>query len=143
ALVGLEASVFHLVDPGHARMVRDILQASFYSFISDMAWSAGLRGPWRYTGVGPLDNAKPVWCSKAQMPPDSWTVGDVDTYQDWCSFAYANELTGDTTFLRYARIQSGGDVFADLVDDLRREGTRNIENRAALIALVEQLLGEL
>jgi hypothetical protein len=61
ALQGLRESVFKGVDPGMSDMARDVLVESLYGFISDMAWSSG-NGPWRYTGVGPIDVTLPIWC---------------------------------------------------------------------------------
>lgn len=143
ALVGLHESVFSEAFPGYAAMVRDVLSGSLHAFVSDMAWFPGERGPWRFTGVGPLDRALPVWCSRAQMPNDAWTAGDRETYQDWSSFAYGYELTRDTKFLTYARIQIGAVDLTDLLTRLENEGTSNLQNQAALLALVQRLTGQL
>jgi hypothetical protein len=143
ALVGLRESVFREAYPGYAMMVRNVLERSLRAFISEMAWFPGMHAPWRYTGVGPLDEALPVWCTRAEMPPGTWSVGDTDGYQDWSSFAYGYELTNDLAFLNKARIQIGGASLDDLFQDLRNRGTDNIENRAPLLALVQAYLGEL
>lgn len=143
ALAGLHESVFRDAHPGHAVMLRDVLSRSFYAFISEMAWFPSQTGPWRYTGVGPLNPALPVWCSRDDMPEDAWTLGDIETYQDWASFAYAYELTDDPIFLRYARIQSGGVNFPDLVARMHAEGLDNLGNRAPLLALLQRMTGDL
>jgi len=143
ALVGLNESVFRGADAGHAQMVRDVLVKSLRAFIGEMAWFPGQPGPWRYTGVAPLDPHLPPWCSRAEMPNDAWTAGDIETYQDWSSFAYGYELTGDTLFLRHARFQTGGTNFNDLVMRLRSAGTDNLENRAALLTVIQRITGEL
>ena len=143
ALVGLHESVFRAADAGHAVMVRDVLVDSLRAFIGPMAWFPGQPGPWRYTGVAPLDPHLPTWCARADMPSDAWSAGDVDTYQDWASFAYGYELTGDPLFLRHARFQTGGVNFNDLVVRLRSAGTENLENRAALLAVVQRIVGDL
>ena len=134
---GLSASDFY--DPGHADMARDVLVESLYAFIGGMAWSAD-HGPWRYTGIGPLDVTRPIWCSRSQMPGDAVTPGDYETYQDWSSFAYGFEITGDPIFLEKALEQGWG---TDLYAYLRDDGTENLENRAALIALLQHERGEL
>ncbi len=143
ALVGLEISVFRGADPGTAAELRDVLAGSLRAFISEMAWFPGQPGPWRYTGIGPLDLTLPVWCTQAEMPSDAWTAGDIEAYQDWSSFAYGYELTSDPAFLRFARFQTGGATFQDLVSRLRADGTENLVNRAALLALVQKLDGQL
>ncbi len=139
-LQGLRESVFRGVDPAHSEMVRAVLIESLYAFISEMAWFPGFGGPWRYTGIGPLDPAIPAWCHRSQMPSDAWTAGDIETYQNWSSFAYGYELTGDPIFLDYARIQLGG---TNLVYLLKSAGTDNVENRSALLALAEHLHGDI
>lgn len=143
ALVGLLESVFRGVDPAHAGMLRATLEGSLRAFISEMAWFPGEFGPWRYTGVGPANPDLPVWCSRAQMPNDAWTAGDIEAYQDWSSFAYGYELTGDPVFLEFARTQRGAPTLPDLVALLRGDGTNNLVNRAALLALLQRLTGEL
>jgi len=143
ALAGVHESVFREADPTYAQLVRDVLTRSLRAFISEMAWFPGQTGPWRYTGVGPIDINLPVWCSRGEMPADAVTIGDIETYQDWCSFAYGYELTRDGDFIRFARTQSGAADLADLGARLKAAGTNNLENRAALLALVQRLLGEL
>jgi len=143
ALIGLHESVFREADPGHARMVRDVLERSLRAFIGEMSWFPGELGPWRYSGLGPRDPGLPVWCSRAEMPADAWTAGDIETYQDWGSFAYGYELTGDPEFLRYAGIQIGAPDLAGLGARLAGAGTANLENRAPLLTLVQRLLGQL
>lgn len=138
ALVGLRESVFRGIDPGHSDMTRDVLVESLYGFISDMAFLPG-AGPWRYTGVGPKDVSLPIWCSRAQMPADAVTTGDIETFQDWSSFAYGFELTGDPIFLDKALEQFPGTL--DLYQRLRNDGTNNIENRSPLLALLQRRAG--
>ena len=140
-LVGLHESVFASADPVHALLLRDVIQKSLYAFIGEMSWFPGQFGPWRYTGVGPLDPEQAPWCSRAEMPPDAWTDGDVETFQDWCSFAYGYELTEDPEFLRFAEIQMGVHNYSQLVKRLHQDGTTNLENRAALLSLVQRLEG--
>ncbi|NOT29921.1 MAG: hypothetical protein HOP15_05665 [Planctomycetes bacterium] len=138
ALQGLRESVFKGADPGYSAMTRDVLVDSLYGFISEMAWAPG-AGPYRYTGIGPLDISQPVWCSRAQMPSDALTTGDIETFQDWSSFAYGFEITGDPIFLERALTQFFNGT--DLLLHLRNEGTNNIENRSALLALMQHESG--
>jgi hypothetical protein len=143
ALVGLHESVFRDSHPGFAAMVRDILEGSLRAFVSPMAWFPGESGPWRYTAVGPLNRGQPVWCSRVEMPNDGWTAGDRETYQDWSSFAYGYELTRDPKFIDYAIIQIGATSQADLLARLKHNGTNNIQNKAALLTLMQREFGEL
>lgn len=140
ALQGLRESVFRGANPGHADMVRDVLTDSLYGFISNLAWQTG-HGPWRYTGMGPLDVNQPVWCSHSQMPGDAVTAGDWETFQDWSSFAYGYELTGDPLFFERALEQLGGAT--DLYQRLRNDGLNNLENRSALLGQLQDLNGVL
>ena len=142
-LVGLYESVLEKAHPAHAAMVLDVLDDSLRAFIGEMAWFPGESGPSTYTGVGPLDPDLPRWCSRAEMPADAWTVGERETFQDWSSFAYGYVLTGDPEFLGRAALQIGAAGFADLVDRLDSSGLQNLENRAALLALVQRLQGRL
>ncbi|HEX6883409.1 MAG TPA: hypothetical protein VF530_08505 [Planctomycetota bacterium] len=142
-LVGLYESVLNQAQPAHAAMALDVLRASLRAFISEMAWFPGESGPWRYTGVGPLDPSLPPWCSRTEMPADAWTVGDRETFQDWSSFAYGYLLTGDSAFLRKAQVQIGAPDFAGLAARLDSAGQANLENLAALMALVQRLQGRL
>jgi hypothetical protein len=140
ALQGLRESVFRDFDAGHDAMTRDVLVNSLYAFIGEMAWYPGEPAPWRYTGIGPLDATQSIWCRRGQMPADAVSVGDRDGYQDWSSFAWGFEITGDPIFFERALTQLGG---SDLYTRLRNEGTENLENRAALLALLQHENGEL
>jgi len=143
ALVGLHETVFRGAHPREATRLRAVIERSLYSFVSELSWSPGQSGPWRFTAVAPLDLALPSFCSGADLPADGWTVGDIETFQDWSSFGYGYELTGDPLFLRHARYQTGGDDFEDLVERLYAAGTDNLENRAALLTVVQRIRGEL
>jgi hypothetical protein len=143
ALVGLNESVFRDAHPAYAALVHDVLVDSLRAFVSDMAWFPGEPGPWRYTGVAPLARTLPVWCSRADMPGDAWTAGDRETYQDWSSFAYGYELTRELKFLNFARIQAGAADQPKLLEHLELDGTSNLQNQAALLALLQRLAGKL
>jgi len=126
-----------------AGLLRDVLVKSLEAFIGEMSWFPGQFGPWRYTGVGPLNSHVPAWCSRAEMPADAFTAGDIETFQDWSSFAYGYQLTLDPLFIKQAWTQAGGHNFDELLMRLRSAGTNNIENRTALLALMQRLDGEL
>lgn len=142
-LVGLFETVLRQAHPAQGAMVLDVLDGSLRAFIGEMAWFPGEPGPWRYTGVAPLAPDLAPWCSRAEMPPDAWTLGDRETFQDWSSFAYGHELTLDPEFLRKAQLQIGAADFDGLADRLDGSGLQNLENRAALLTVVQRLRGRL
>jgi len=138
SLQGLRETVFRRVHAGYDAMTRDVLLNSLYAFIGEMAWFPGQPGPWRYTGIGPLNIAQPIWCVRGQMPGNAFTAGDIEAFQDWSSFAWGYEITGDPIFLERATTQIG---VPNLMNRLLNEGTQNLENRAALIALLQHQNG--
>jgi hypothetical protein len=140
ALMGLRETVFRGYDETHSAQTRRVLVGSLYAFISPMAFQAD-AGPWRYTGIGPLDVTRPIWCAASDMPNDAVTAGDFETYQDWSSFAYGFEITADPIFLEKALEQVS--FASDLYSYLASQGVDNIENRAALIALLQHENGML
>ncbi|MCZ6599073.1 MAG: hypothetical protein O7B99_15655 [Planctomycetota bacterium] len=137
AFLGLIETVYRGEDTARTSMLEEVLRRSLWSMISDMAWSEEKTGPWARTAVGPEDLTLPVWCSFSEMPADGhtdWT----DEYQNWSSFAYGFELTGDPAFLDFAAQQAGG---GDLLFALESAGTDNLFNKSALLALMQQLQG--
>lgn len=138
ALMGLRETVFRGQDATRSELTRQVLVGSLYAFISPMAFKEN-AGPWRYTGIGPLDVTQPIWCSGEDMPANAVTTGDYETYQDWSSFAYGYEITGDPVFLEKALEQVS--FASDLYTYLRDRGIDNLENRAALIALLQHESG--
>jgi hypothetical protein len=138
-LQGLRETVFRNKDTAYSDLVRDILGDSLYSFISDMNFVPGVTKPPVMTAVGPLDVNLPVWCSFAQMPAGTW-IG-AEAYQDWCSFAWGYELTGDPEFLNFAALQAGGNVLQRIENSSNY--ALNLENKAALLALLQRQAGTL
>jgi hypothetical protein len=74
------------------------------------------------------------------MPGNAITPGDHEAFQDWSSFAWGFEITGDPIFLERATTQIG---VPNLLNRLKNDGTLNLENRAALLALCQHENGEL
>ena len=85
-----------------------------------------------------MDRFAGVYCSLEEMPSNGWSSG-FDSYQNWSSFAYGYELTGDPLFLERALEQFGST--GDLWIMLRNGGTNNIQNRAALVSLMQHVNG--
>jgi len=137
---GMLETVYRGKDVAAVAMLEDVLESSFYGLISPMSWGTSETKPWQYTAVGPLDESLPVWCSFSQMPSDGYTPGAYDNFQNWSEFAYAKELTGDNEFYDRAKMMLGGTT--DLLGSLEADGLDNIENRAALIALLQHENGD-
>jgi hypothetical protein len=142
-LQSLRETVFKRADAGFSDLVRDTLMGSGYAMLSPMAWELGQAAPWQYTAVGMNPDAgapqpSTVWCSAAEAPANAHTPS-VDRYQNWSSFAYGFELTDDDLFMTCATAQGNG---PNLYNYLRDEGLENLQNRAALLALVQRQNGD-
>lgn len=131
ALWSLSTTVFGDVYPEAASAVRDVLTESAYSMISPLVWSTSQHGPFALFATSWFDGSVPPFCTYI---PWNGNQGNVDKYQVWSTFAYAYELTGDPVFLERAAEMLERSLVPGLFDD----GLINIENRAALIALLQQ-----
>jgi hypothetical protein len=136
ALRGLAETVYRGQDSARLKLVEDTVRSSLYSMLDPMAWGVGEDEPWTTTAVGPLDESLPVYCDISEMPPDGHT-DYTDGYQNWSSFAYGFQMTNDIAFLERAQTQFGWPLFYGMLGD----GTKNIENRAALLALIQGFAG--
>jgi hypothetical protein len=110
-----------------------VIRRSTYSMVQFPAWSDMKKGPWAQLAVAPLLDQRPPFCGV--LPPSGTSPG-VDKYQPWSSFAYGYELTGDPIFLQKALVMGGG---FNLLNTMKNGGYKNLENRAALIALAQTL----
>ena len=142
-MVGLKNTVFEGVDPAHEAMVRDTIIASTYGMIGPLSWEPGVHAPWQYTAVGmnpdiQAGGASEYWCDVGERPANGRT-SSVDDFQNWSSFAYGYELTGDIAFLNFAETQLPGT--GGLLLEAQSQGANNIENTAALVALAQALNG--
>jgi hypothetical protein len=109
--------------------VEQSLKNSFYSNIGPMGWSPTAKGPWTVIAVAPLTGGT-LFCGS--LPPNG-TSGKPDKYYTWSSFAYAYEMTNDPDFITFAEQMIGG----DLLSIMESQGYNTLENRAALLALVQ------
>ncbi|MEW6073255.1 MAG: hypothetical protein AB1726_11785 [Planctomycetota bacterium] len=139
ALRGLLKTVYARTDSPYEHLLEDVLEASLYAFVSRMAWFPGEQAPWSHTAVAPLDEWAPIWCRWTDIPADGYTPVHED-FQNWPSFAYAYERTGDSFFLTKAAEERGE---GDLLTNLEQDGLENLENKAALLALMQRLNGDL
>jgi len=136
-LRGMLESVYRGTAPAREAMLTDVLTASFYSWLTPMAWSSAHEKTWAIGAIGPLDPSKPLFCGG--LPADGHS-SHVDTYQNASSFGYAFQTTGDPLFLQYGAALLGG---GPLLTELEAAGLDNVENRAALLALAQDLAGKL
>ena len=92
-----------------------------------------LHAPWNKLAVGDANFSDPPFCGNT--PFDGFADG-ADAYQCWSSLAYAYEITENQLYLDRAQEMEGG---GPLLTALMNAGVSNIENRAALLALVQAL----
>ncbi|HTF87095.1 MAG TPA: hypothetical protein VK843_01715 [Planctomycetota bacterium] len=133
ALWGMMQSVYKGVSPTSASTLRTVIAKSAYSMVQFPAWDNPKKGPWAQLAVAPLSLLGLPFCNL--IPPLGTSAG-VDKFQVWSSFAYGYELTGDQIFLDKALMMAGG---TNLLTTLENSNYTNMENRAALIALVQTL----
>lgn len=128
ALVGAIEVALRDIDLARQHQVETSLKASLYAMIGPMAWDATAKGPWTLVAVAPLSGAP--FCGS--LPPNGHGTSP-DKYYTWSSFAYGFELTGDPQFIDCAETMIGGNLLALL----EGQGYTTLENRAALLALVQ------
>jgi hypothetical protein len=133
ALVGMRESVFRGESPSKVIETDAVLRKMFYAMISPLVWDPVGNGPWALFAVGSCDGSVPPYCT--YWPPDG-NYGYPDHALPWCSLAYAYELTHDAQFLNKAALAMGG---GDLTALCYAMGANEIQNRAAMLALVESL----
>jgi hypothetical protein len=81
--------------------------------------------------VSDKDLGLPPYCNS--VPAGGAGMGP-DHYQGWSSLAYGYQLTGDDEFLQKASLMGDN---GDLLTWLQNQGTGNIVNQSALLALLQ------
>jgi hypothetical protein len=133
AIVGMLESVFRGDDPARVDEANSVLEKAFYAMISPYVWDEAGHGPGALFAVGGSSTDLPPFCT--YIPPDG-TYGFPDHALIWCSLAYGYELTNDPQFLnRAAEAMNAGNLTAACF----AMGANEIQNRAALLALVQDL----
>lgn len=132
AIRGMLETVYRGTEDPKAVALQGVLVRSFRAMVSAESWSPGEVGPWTFVAVAPLDESLPPWCG---FLPEDGQSAEHDTFQTACSLGYAYELTGDDVFLQKAAEMFGADPLTSLLDD----GDENLENRAALLAILQTL----
>ncbi len=133
ALWGMKETVFRDVQPWRFQLVEAVLLRSTTAMIGYPAWNSVDHGPWSHLATAPLNSAQKPFCGS--LPPGGAGNG-IDKYQTWSSFAYGYQLSGNPQFLARALEMSGG---SNLLQSLRNAKFGNIENRFALLSLVERV----
>ncbi len=137
---GMIETAFAGQNSDYAAKLRVSLYDSHYASISELAWSDDEKGPWAWTAVGSRTDTPPAYCSLADMP-DPWFEPILQMHLLWSSFSYAYELTDDPVFLSFAeRAMNGGELYTELLED---NLNKNLENKAPLLALMQELAGDL
>jgi hypothetical protein len=132
-MVGMRESVFRYDDPSRVAETDSVLERAFYAMISDYVWDRISHGPGALFAVGGSNISLPPFCN--WIPPDG-TYGFADHALIWCSLAYGYEVTHDAQFLNKAAEAMG---VGDLTAGCYSFGANEIQNRAALLALVQDL----
>ncbi|MDF1800924.1 MAG: hypothetical protein P1V81_17275 [Planctomycetota bacterium] len=135
ALRGMRERVFEGVSAPHTAMLNDVLHDSYNGMMSGLAWNPSEVGPYSHLAVAPAGAQLTPFCLPGDLPGDG-TTGYTDNFQVWSSLAYAYEMTGNPLFIQgLQRLTSNSDVTAAL----EAGGTENIFNRAAAIAMAQEL----
>lgn len=135
-LRAMRERVFDGVSPAHKAMLDDVLHDSYYGMIGSLSWEPGNAGPWSHLATGPLDHSGSVpFCTAADLPGDGHDQY-TENFQCWSSLAYAFEMTGNPLFLDYTRMMTDG---GSLTVSLESDGDKNLSNRMAMLALVQQI----
>jgi hypothetical protein len=133
AIVSMRESVFRGDDPAKVSETNGVLEKAFYAMISSYVWDEQGHGPWALFGVGGSNTDLPPFCN--WIPTDG-TYGFPDHALIWGSLAYGYEVTHDGQFLnKAAEAMNAGDLTAACY----AMGANEIQNRAALLALVQGL----
>jgi hypothetical protein len=133
AVVGMRESVFRGESAVKVTETNGVLERTLHAMISPLVWDSTDHGPWSMIADGPADTGLAPYCT--YWPPDG-NYNTADHYQVWSSYAYAYEITHDARFLDKAAEAMGG---TDLQAMCQAMGANEIQNRAALLALVQTL----
>lgn len=133
ALRSISESMYRGLDNQMANMVDDILLGSVSSSIERPFWSDTTPGPYVTVPSGTADlSVAPDLCFDV---PNGVHSVDVDLTMYWSSLAYAYRLSEDPIFLqKAAQMSESGNLVEDFL-----AGMQDVESRAALMALLEEL----
>jgi hypothetical protein len=130
-LRGAVESVFRGAVPSSALALENVLKDQIEAMISPMAWDPVQRGPWKNLAMAPANSPTTMYCN--YIPPGGTSTG-VEKFQNWSSYAYGYAINQNQSLLDYAKLQMGG----DLLLCFKSQKFKDVENRAALIALIQR-----
>ncbi|MBL8857406.1 MAG: hypothetical protein JNL28_02730 [Planctomycetes bacterium] len=133
-LVGLRETVMRDNDALRTAKINSVLTKSFNAMVTAPGWNAAANAPWTKLAVGDADYTHVPFCGAT--PANGFADGG-DSYQCWSSFAYAYDITRDPIYLQRAAQMAASS--GSLLATLRAAGLDNLENRAALLALMQEL----
>lgn len=134
-LRSMDTTVFRGIEPERAASLQQVLLASVRSTIDGRFWNETAGAPAFYGATGEVDQTLGDFCGNA---PDGLVSTNTNTTAYYSSFAYAYEVDPDPIFLfRASQMLGGGNLWSSIDNN----GTGNLNNTAALIALC-QMLGE-
>ncbi len=135
---GMLETAFRGKSVGMTALTENVLRLNYYGFIAPTAWSPVHNGPIEQYAVAPTDDLSVPYCGLAQQPTGGQFDG-VNKYQTWSTLGFAYQLTEDPIFLQRAEQMIGGNLLESLMND----GIDNLQNRAALLSVVQELNGVL
>lgn len=131
ALWGLKESVFDGVDGARMAQTESVLADAVYAMIGPMSWSTQSEGPYFAVAVSDTDLSIPPYCGSV---PEGGAGMGIDPYLSWSSLAYGYQITGDQEFLDKGSLMGNN---GDLLVYLQGQGTSNLVNQSALLALLQ------
>ena len=134
AIRGLNESVLRGNSLSKTAMIDDVLRRHYLGFVSPLSWSSTLHGPWEMFATAPNGVTSEPYCDLDDQPVDGVAYG-VNKYQTWSTLGFAYDLTEDGQFLDRAADMIGGDLLTEMLGD----GIDNIQNRAALLTVVQRM----
>jgi hypothetical protein len=137
ALRAVSTSVFKGVDWARNVNLLGVINRSHYASIRPPFWPVGAEGAWATQAIGFADGIQSAdWCQGGIPGTNTGYIADIRLSN---SMAYAFDLTRDPIFLEHAQLLGPTN---SLFVDQDAWGLYQLENRAALLALLQRFNGE-
>ena len=128
AMLGMNETVLRGVNPQRSERLQQTMLRSIEGAVSPPLWMPQYAEPYFNVAVGPGDTTQALFCGNW---PDHFGFDGVTYYS---SLAYAYELTLDSLYINKAIQLAGG---GSLLGALEAQGLDNLQNMAAMLALVQ------
>lgn len=132
AIVGIQESVYRDEFPERTAELDDVIVASARTGLTAPYYNWQTKSVHNSVGVGAKDPIHPVFCDHV---PNQALGQYMTSEHSYNSIAFAYQRSGDPFFLERASRILGGDAW----DRLHQDGLFWIENRAALLALMQSI----